>query len=272
MKKLVAIFAVFALAFVFPTPASADTPVIQPSVSVGNFGQYFVEKGKKATVTPEVVKQGSVTVTSARMTVKHGRKTVAKNVKSVKLRAGAYQVTTTITWKANGDPAVRTTVATKPLQISKFNASRQAAALLGAINAARAKAPGIADAIKAGKAVTLQRSSALDKVATSWSKKSAKKGKYVRADWAKVPDTYEWVWYLPLKTWSPYYPTMAGELATGYVSEGSPLAACGAHEVDQEVVSDCGEDVAVLWSNLGIGFAWDKKGKLWVTLLLTARQ
>ncbi|MBN9104037.1 MAG: hypothetical protein J0I14_03455 [Propionibacteriaceae bacterium] len=270
MKKLVAILAALALAFVLPTPASADTAVTEPMVSVGDFGQYFVQKGKKVTVKPEIVKQGAVTVTSAKITVKHGRKTVAKNVKSVKLRSGSYQVTTKITWTAAGDPAVKTTVSTRPLRISTLTASTQAAALLQAINAARANVPGMADAMAAGKAVPLQRSAALDKIATSWSTKSAKKHKPVAPDWAQVSDAYEWVWYLPLKTWSPYHPTMAAELAAGYLSADSPLAACGAHEVGGNVISDCSADMEARWSHLGVGFAWDSAGKLWLTLLLAS--
>jgi hypothetical protein len=276
MKKLVAIFAVFALAFVIPTPtsaAAADPVVTEPGVTIYDFGQYLVQKGKKATVELKWVYelQGGAKATYARMTVKQGKKTLAKNVRSAKLRAGTYKVTITIKWTATGGPTVNTTVATKTLKVSTFSGSKQAAALLKAINAARLKVPGMADAIKTGKALTLRRSSQLDKIATGWATKSAKKGKYVDADWNKLPDAYQWGWHLPWRTYNPYYPTLAKELGTGYLYDGSPLAGCGVHEVDDEDwVSDCSDDLAAPWANLGIGFAWDKKGQLWVSLLLTS--
>lgn len=278
MKKWVAVFAALVLAFVLPAPASAEETT-QPGVTVGDFGQYLVQKGKKATVKPEVAKQGTVTVKSATMTVKHGKKTVARNVKSAKLRAGSYQVTTTIRWTATGSETVQTTVATKPLKIATFSASKQANALLAYINAARLNDPEVRAFITRNSTeygvtasdLTLHRSKQLDKIATSWSKKSAKKRSYAKPDWKKVPDSFEWAWYLPAATVNPYFPTFTGELGSGYTGAGSPLLGCGVREDDNgDVTSACSDDIAALWGNVGFGFSWDKKGGLWVTVLLTS--
>jgi hypothetical protein len=277
MKKLVAVFAVLALAFVAPARASADDTTQQPSVTVGDFGQYVVQKGKKTTVEPEVITQGAVVVVSAKLTVTHGKKTVARNAKSVKLRAGSYQVTTTVQWMASGNPAVNTTVATKPLRISTFSASKEAKALLASMNAARRKNQAITDFMDRYhldySALTLRRSSTLDKVATSWSKKSAKKGKYTSPEWSKVPSSYEWAWYLPVKTRNPYRPTLSQEAAQWFADGSDPTMSCGAHDDGDDVVADCGDSVGdALWSRLGLGFAWDKKGWLWVTLILATHK
>ncbi len=261
MKKLLAFFAVFALAFALPGTASADDEVTEPSVSVGDFGQYLVQKGKKAIVKPEVVKQGAVTVKSAKMTVKHGKKTVARNVKSVKLRAGSYQVTTTIRWTVTGNPTVQTTIAIKPLRITTFGASKQRDALFSYINAARLKAPGIADAIATGAdpaSFLLKHSAELDRIATSWAKKDAKAGKVTKRDWWKFT-RYEYAWDLPMAGRNPYYPSMAAELGAALIDNDSPLIQCGARMESDDVVSDCGD--VVPWDRLGIGFAWIEKGK-----------
>ena len=277
MKKLMAIFVVLAVAFVAPARASADDTTQQPSVSVGNFGQYVVQKGKKTTVMPEVVKQGAVVVVSAKMTVKHGKRTVAKDAKSAKLRAGSYQVTTTVQWMASGDPTVNTTVATKPLRISTFSASKAAKALLASFNATRVKNPAIVDFLARYNLdptkVTLRRSSQLDKAATSLSKKSAKKGKYADVNWSKMPAAFGWFWYLPVRTRNPYQPTMSQEATQWFAGDGDdPMMSCGPHESGDDVIADCGDSVDELWNRLGIGFAWDKKGELWVTLMLATQK
>ncbi|MCE1173355.1 MAG: hypothetical protein LWW77_01955 [Propionibacteriales bacterium] len=274
MKKWVAIVAAMALAFAFPTVATADetTP---PSVTVGNFAQYFVPKGKKTTVKPQVTTQGSVIVLSAKMTVKHGKKTVAKNVKSVKLRAGSYQVTTTVQWTSSGLPGTNTTVATTPLRISTFSASKAAKGLVSSLNAARLKNTAILDFMTRygldPAVATLHRSTTLDKIATSWAKKSAKKHKYVNPDWSKVPAAYEWAWYLPVKTGNPYVPTMSEEAATQwFAGTDDPMMSCGAWANGDNAVADCSDSVEALWSKIGVGFAWDSKGWLWVSVIIAS--
>lgn len=53
----------------------------------------------KTTIKPRVTASGKVSVKSKTLTVKHGKKTVAKKKKSVKLKAGTYKVTTKVTYK-----------------------------------------------------------------------------------------------------------------------------------------------------------------------------
>lgn len=57
------------------------------------------KKTKKATVKPSVKATGKVKVTSSKITVKQGKKTIAKNVSSAKIKAGKYSVTTTAKYK-----------------------------------------------------------------------------------------------------------------------------------------------------------------------------
>jgi hypothetical protein len=57
------------------------------------------KKTKKATVKPVVKSTGQVKVTSSKITVKQGKKTLAKNVSSAQLKAGKYSVTTTAKYK-----------------------------------------------------------------------------------------------------------------------------------------------------------------------------
>ncbi len=275
MKKWVAIAASIALAFAFPASAVADdTP--PPSVTVGDFAQYVVSKGKKTTVKPQVTTQGAVIVVSARMTVKHGKKTVAKNANSVKLRAGSYQVTTTVQWTSSSVPGINTTIATKPLRISTFSSAKASKGIVAAFNAARLKNAAIIDFMTryglGPSAMTLHRSATLDKIATSWAKKSAKKRKYIDPDWSKLPSAYEWAWYLPIRTGNPYVPTMSQE-ATGWFADGDdPMMSCGAHASGDDSVADCSDSVEALWSKLGVGFAWDSKGYLWVVLIIATHK
>lgn len=53
----------------------------------------------KTTVKPRVGASGKISVRSKALTVKHGKKTVAKNKRSVKLAAGTYKVTTRVSYK-----------------------------------------------------------------------------------------------------------------------------------------------------------------------------
>ncbi|OIH82837.1 hypothetical protein BLJ79_17980 [Arthrobacter sp. UCD-GKA] len=57
------------------------------------------KKTKRATVKPSVKATGKVKVTSSKITVKQGKKTVAKNVSSAKLKVGKYSVATTAKYK-----------------------------------------------------------------------------------------------------------------------------------------------------------------------------
>lgn len=57
------------------------------------------KKTKKATVKPSVKSSGNVKVTSKKITVKQGKKTLVKNKNSASLKAGKYSVTTTAKYK-----------------------------------------------------------------------------------------------------------------------------------------------------------------------------
>ena len=275
MKKWVAIAASIALAFAFPASAVADDAPA-PNVAVGDFAQYVVPKGKKTTVKPQITTQGAVIVVSAKMTVKHGKKTVARNANSVKLRAGSYQVTTTVQWTSSSMPGINTTVTTKPLRISTFSASKAAKGIVASFNAARLKNAAIIDFMTryglGPSTMTLHRSTTLDKIATSWAKKSAKKRKYIDPDWSKVPAAYEWAWYLPIRTGNPYVPTMSQEATQWFADGDDPMMSCGAHASGEDALADCSDSVEALWSKLGVGFAWDSKGCLWVVLIIATHK
>lgn len=72
-------------------------------------------KTKKATVKPSVKATGQVKVTSSKITVKQGKKTVAKNVSSAKLKAGKYSVTTTAKYKTWANKTTTKDVKTRKL-------------------------------------------------------------------------------------------------------------------------------------------------------------
>ncbi|MFE5341186.1 hypothetical protein ACFQ80_13220 [Isoptericola sp. NPDC056578] len=76
--------------------ASAATAT---SVTIKKIGTKTAPYAKKATVKPIVVAQGKVSVKSKTLTVKKSGKTIAKNKKSVRLKAGTYKVTTRVTYR-----------------------------------------------------------------------------------------------------------------------------------------------------------------------------
>ncbi len=101
---------------------------------------------------------------------------------------------------------INTTVATKSLKISTFSASKAAKELLASFNSARLNSAIIDFMTGYGldpSMMTLRRSTTLDKIATSGSRKSAKKGKFVSPDWAKVPEAYEWAGVSGIKAGNP---------------------------------------------------------------------
>lgn len=270
MKKWIAALAAISLTFVAPTAARADDAVVQPGVSVGSFPQYIVEKGKKAVVEPEAAGQGGATVQTARMTVKRGSKTVARNVTRVKLGVGAYQVTTTVKWSAPGLTALQTTVATKPLRITTLNVARESAAAFTRAVAVRAGSPVIADAIAAGadpSIRSLKRSAELDRIATAWAKKDAKTGKAAPRDWSKL-GRYDFASSDGGTLWSPYYPSMGDEIGAWLAYPDGPLLQCGGRWEGEAMVSDCG--AVEPWSTIGFGFAWGKKSHVSIVMILAS--
>ncbi|MGC5167042.1 hypothetical protein [Luteimicrobium sp. DT211] len=78
----------------------------------------------KTTIKPRVTASGRVSVKSKTLTVKHGSATVAKNKKSVKLKAGTYRVTTKVTYKTytlkkSGSTTVKVWSATKSKSLAQ---------------------------------------------------------------------------------------------------------------------------------------------------------
>ena len=79
--------------------ATVPTPAPETSVAIKNIGSPVAPVNGTATVKPTIAATGWVTVTAKTITVKQGSKTVLKNKKSAKLRAGTYSVATTVKYK-----------------------------------------------------------------------------------------------------------------------------------------------------------------------------
>ncbi|MEL7976933.1 hypothetical protein AAG589_13805 [Isoptericola sp. F-RaC21] len=84
-------------------PASLAAPsasaATATSVTVKKIGTKTAPYSKKATIKPNVTAKGKVSVKSKTLTVAQRGKYVAKNKKSVALKAGTYTVTTKVTYK-----------------------------------------------------------------------------------------------------------------------------------------------------------------------------
>jgi hypothetical protein len=93
-------------------PASATAPV-----TIKKIANVKVAYGKKATIRPQVTTHGSTAVSSQLLTVKAGKKTVAKNVTSAKLKAGTYTVTTTVKYRTYKKVTTTTTVTKKTVGV-----------------------------------------------------------------------------------------------------------------------------------------------------------
>ena len=78
-----------------PSASAATTT----SVTIKTIGTKTAPYKKKVTVKPSVTAKGKVSVKSKTLTVKKSGKTIAKNKKSVALKAGTYKVTTKVTYK-----------------------------------------------------------------------------------------------------------------------------------------------------------------------------
>ncbi|NKG21754.1 hypothetical protein [Paeniglutamicibacter terrestris] len=80
-----------------------------PAITINKISNKTVKGSAKATIKPSVKAAKGVKVTKKLLTVKQGKKTVAKNKASVALKAGTYKVTTTVNY----------TVSKKKLKVSK---------------------------------------------------------------------------------------------------------------------------------------------------------
>ena len=85
-----------------PAGASAVAPAKQVAtakLAIKKIGGQAVEKGKKVTVRPQYSTSVKVKVVSAKLTVKRGSKTLAKNTTKVSLAAGKYTVTQVVSYR-----------------------------------------------------------------------------------------------------------------------------------------------------------------------------
>ncbi|MBV1779013.1 hypothetical protein KRR55_07805 [Paeniglutamicibacter sp. ABSL32-1] len=92
--------AVAAAAPVAPAQAIAVVAAKKaPAITINKIANKTVKGSNKATIKPSVKAARGVKVTSKVLTVKQGKKTVAKNKASVALKAGTYKVTTQVNYK-----------------------------------------------------------------------------------------------------------------------------------------------------------------------------
>lgn len=94
--------------------AAKKAPVL---VTIRKIPTKTVKAGAKATIKPLVTKKKSTKVTSQVLTVKQGKKTIAKNKKSVGLKAGKYRVTTTVKYTVLGNESTKTLVKSQDLVV-----------------------------------------------------------------------------------------------------------------------------------------------------------
>lgn len=99
-------------------------------VTIRVIGNKKVSGSAKVTVKPSVKLAAGTKASSVRITVKKGSRTVAKNVKSVRLGAGTYKVTTTVKYKVKSSKATKTAKKTQTLKITK-KASGSSVAMSG---------------------------------------------------------------------------------------------------------------------------------------------
>jgi hypothetical protein len=105
LRRLSALAAAAALLVTFGLvagTASAEAAT-KPSVTIKTLKGRTAPYRKSVTVgLPSITTKSNVDVSSTTFTIKHGKKTVVRNKKTAKLKAGRYKVTTTVkyrTWK-----------------------------------------------------------------------------------------------------------------------------------------------------------------------------
>lgn len=101
----------------------AATAKAAPAVTIKKIGNKTVSGTSKATIKPSYSKAKKVTVKSATLTVKKGKKTIAKNKSSVKLPIGTYKVTTTVKYSYKGKTSKASK--TETVKVTKKKAPRK---------------------------------------------------------------------------------------------------------------------------------------------------
>jgi hypothetical protein len=91
--------------------------VVRNAVAVKSIAGKKVPYNGKATIKPNVSAAKGVKVVSKTLTVKLGKKTVAKNKKSASLKAGKYKVTTTVKYRLPSSSYTRTATKSQWLTI-----------------------------------------------------------------------------------------------------------------------------------------------------------
>ncbi|MDQ0092428.1 sunset domain-containing protein [Paeniglutamicibacter psychrophenolicus] len=100
-----------------------------PAVAIGKIPTKTVKGSAKATIKPLAKAAKGVKITSKVLTVKQGKKTVAKNKASVKLKTGTYKVTTKVNYKVGKKKG--TISKTQTLTVKKAAAKKSWAAPKG---------------------------------------------------------------------------------------------------------------------------------------------
>lgn len=97
-RLLAASVGAIVLTGIVSVPAGAATG----SVSIGKIRTQTAPYKKAVTVKPRVSTHGQATISSKKLTVKKGKKTVARNRSSARLKAGTYSVTQTVKYRTFG--------------------------------------------------------------------------------------------------------------------------------------------------------------------------
>ena len=91
-------------ALVIGSAAGADAA---DSVRIKSIATKTAPYKKTTTIKPTYTTSGRVAVSAATLTVKKGRKTVRRNAKSAKLKAGRYTVTQKVTYRTYANVAAK---------------------------------------------------------------------------------------------------------------------------------------------------------------------
>lgn len=108
------------------THVVAPTAVRSTQVRIGTIGTKKVKGSAAATVRPSYARGKSVRVLTARLTVKAGKRTVAKNRSSVRLKAGTYRVSTTVRYRV-GRGKIHAVKKTQTLRVGRVAAAKKSA-------------------------------------------------------------------------------------------------------------------------------------------------
>ena len=265
MKRLLSVLAAGVLSIALAVGGSAVAEAkTAAKVYVNSNTTYLIAKGKKATVKPQIIKEGKVKIKSAKITVKKGKKTVAKNKSSVKLEAGTYKVTTTVKYTKDGKKKVHTGKKTQTVKVKTFDASAEAPKLIDALNKSRATA--LKDSGLTAAELKLARNGKLDALAAQYAAQSAAVDRFVSPDYAALVSGFQSVDSTAVWTGSPYKSFVTSASSYLLNEQYNPFAECG-RTADQQSFSCQPGDV---FKHIGVGFAVSKSGKIYTWVLLAA--